>query len=83
MSPTNKEKEMDIISNTFKPRFLRIAKKNKNQGKITHFHELLRPIELKDRRVPLHLLETVKTELNRLKFEGHQEVRNMRRVEIY
>ena len=39
--------------------------------KITHFHEPLKPIQLKGRRVPLHLLDSVKTELNRLKAEGH------------
>ena len=39
--------------------------------KITHFHEPLKPIQLKGRRVPLHLLDAVKTELNRLKAEGH------------
>ena len=35
--------------------------------KITHFHESLKPIQLKCRHVPLHLLDSVKTELNRLK----------------
>ena len=38
---------------------------------ITHFHEPLKPIQLKGRRVPLHLLDSVKTELNRLKNMGH------------
>ena len=37
---------------------------------ITQFHEPLKPIQLKGRRVPLHLLDSVKTELNRLKDEG-------------
>ena len=44
--------------------------KNKNQTKITLFHEPLKPVELIGRRVPLRLLESVKTELNRLKSEG-------------
>ena len=39
--------------------------------KITHFHEPLKPIQLKRRRVPLRLLDSVKTQLNRLKDEGH------------
>ena len=45
--------------------------KNKNQIKITHFHEPLKPILLKGRRIPLHLLDSVKTELNKLKHEEH------------
>ena len=39
--------------------------------KITHFHEPLKPIQLKGKRVPLYLLDSVKTELNKLKDEGH------------
>ena len=39
--------------------------------KITHFHEPLKPIQLKGILVPLHSLDSVKTELNRLKNEGH------------
>ena len=39
--------------------------------KITHFHEPLKPIQLKGRRDPLHLLDSVNTELNRLQNEGH------------
>ena len=39
--------------------------------KITHFHEPLKPIQLKGRRVPLHLLDSIKTELNRLIDERH------------
>ena len=38
--------------------------------KITHFHEILKTIQLKGKRVPLHLLYLVKTEINRLKDEG-------------
>ena len=66
----DKENEIDMISKTFKQLFLRIGK-IKNQTKITHFHEPLKPIQLKGRRVPLHLLESVKTELCRLKSEGN------------
>ena len=39
--------------------------------KFTHFHEPLKQIRLKGRRVPLHLLDSVRTELNRIKDEGH------------
>ena len=59
-----------MISKTFKQLFLRIGK-IKNQTKITHFHEPLKPIQLKGRRVPLHLLDSVKSELYRFKSEGH------------
>ena len=45
--------------------------KNKNQMKFTHFREPLKPIQLKGRRVPLPLLESVRTEPNRIKDEGH------------
>ena len=38
---------------------------------MTYFHEPLKPIQLKGRRVPLHLLDSVKTEINRLKSQGH------------
>ena len=65
----DKENEIAIISKIFKQLFLRIGK-IKNQTKITHFHEPLKPIQLKGRRVPLHLLDSVKTELCRLKSEG-------------
>ena len=57
-----------MISKTFKQLFFRIGK-IKNQTKITHFHEPLKPIQLKGRRVPLHLLDSVKSELYRLKSE--------------
>ena len=69
ISPSDKNKEILNISKTFKNLFLRIGK-IKNPIKITHFHEPLKPIQLKGRRVPLHLLDSVKTELNRLKDEG-------------
>ena len=49
--------------------------KNKNQTKITLFHEPLKPVQLKGRSVPLRLLESVKTELNRLKSEG--QIKNL------
>ena len=70
ISQTNQDREILNISKSFKNLFLRIGK-IKNQMKITHFHEPLKPIQLKGRRVPLHLLDAVKTELNRLKAEGH------------
>ena len=41
--------------------------------KITHFHKTLKSIQLKGRRVPLHLLVSVKTELNWLKNEEHNK----------
>ena len=78
MSSPNKEKETDFTTKTFKQLFLRNGK-IKNQTKITHFHEHLKPIQLKCRRLPLHLLDSVKTELNRLKSEGHQKVGKLRR----
>ena len=64
------DNEIDIISKTIKQLFLRIGKL-KNQTKITHFHEPLKPIQLKGRRVPLHLLNSVKSEFYRLKSEGN------------
>ena len=70
ISQTDKDREILNISKTFKNLFLRLGK-IKNQMKITHFHEPLKPIQLKGRRVPLHLLDSVKTELNRLKDKGH------------
>ena len=70
ISQTNQDREILNITKSFKNLFLRIGK-IKNQMKITHFHEPLKPIQLKGRRVPLHLLDAVKTELNRLKAEGH------------
>ena len=70
ISPSNKDREILNISKTFKNLFLRIGK-IKNQTKITHFHEPLKPIQLKGKRVPLHLLDSVKPELNRLKDEGY------------
>ena len=69
ISQTDKDREILNISKSFKNLFLRIGK-IENQIKITHFHEPLKPIQLKGRRVPLHLLDSVKTELNRLKDEG-------------
>ena len=66
----HRDNEIEMISKTFKQLFLRIGK-IKNQTKITHFHEPLKPIQLKGRRVPLHLLDSVKSELYRFKSEGH------------
>ena len=70
ISPSYKDREILNISKSIKNLFLRIGKM-KNQMKITHFHEPLKPIQLKGRRVPLHLLDSVRLELNRLKDEGH------------
>ena len=70
VSPTEKDSEILNISKTFKNLFLRIGK-IKNQMKNTHIHEPFKPIQLKGRRVPLHLLDSVKTKLNGLKDEGH------------
>ena len=39
--------------------------------KITHFHSPFKPIQTKGRTVPLHLLDSVKVELNRMEKEGH------------
>ena len=39
--------------------------------KIIHFHSPFKPIQTKGRRVPLHLLDNVKMELNRMEKEGH------------
>ena len=39
--------------------------------KITHFHIPFKPIQGKDRRVPLYLLDSIKVEVNRMEKEGH------------
>ena len=39
--------------------------------KVTHFHYPFKPIQTKGRIVPLHLLDNVKMELNRMEKEGH------------
>ena len=39
--------------------------------KITDFHSPFKPIQTKGRRVPLHLLDSVKGELNRMEKEEH------------
>ena len=79
----DKENVTDMISKTFKQLFLQIGK-IKNQTKITHFHEPLKPIQLKGRGVPLHLLDSVKTELCRFKSEGKiKKIRKLRRGQIY
>ena len=39
--------------------------------KITHFHSPFKPFQTKGRRVPLHLLDSVKVESNRMEKEGH------------
>ena len=77
----DKENETDMISKTFKQLFLRIGK-IKNQTKITHFHEPLNSIQLKGRRVPLHLLDSVKLELTQIR-RTYQKIRKLRRGQIY
>ena len=72
ISQTDKDREILNISKTFKNLFLQIGKII-NQMKTTHFHEPLKPIQVKRRRVPLHLLDSVKTELNTLKDKGHNK----------
>ena len=64
------DNEKEMISKIFKQLFLRIGN-IKNQTKITHFHEPLKPFQLKGRRVPLHSLDSVKSELYRLKSDRH------------
>ena len=54
----------------YKGLFNRVGKIPLNR-KITHFHSPFKPIRTKGRRVPLHLLDNVKTELNRMEKEGH------------
>ena len=71
-SQTDKAREILSISKTFENLFLRIGK-IENQMKITHFHEPLKPIQHKGKQIPLHLLDSAKTELNRLKDEGHSK----------
>ena len=39
--------------------------------KVTHFHSPFKPIQTKGRRLPLHLLDSVKVELNRMEKKGH------------
>ena len=70
ISSAGKEKEVDFISEIFQHFFLWIEI-IKNQTKITHFHEPLKPIQLRGRHVPLHLFDSVKTDLNRLKSKAH------------
>ena len=71
-STAEKDKEIIHISKTFKKLVHQIGKVT-NQMKIAHFYEFLKPIQLKSRRVPLHLLDSVETELSRLRSEGHIE----------
>ena len=51
--------------------FLYIAGKLPLDRKITHFHSPLKQIQTKIRRILLHLLENVKSELKRMEKEGH------------
>ena len=53
----------------FKRLFNRVGKVPMDR-KITLFHSSLKSIQTKGRRVPLHLLEKVKSELNRVENEG-------------
>ena len=60
----------DKIFNEFKELFTRVGKKP-NDRKATHFHSPFKPIQSKERRVPLHLLAGVNEELKRMETEGH------------
>ena len=51
-----KKKQLDVITNIFKQLFLWIGKQKKS-NKITHFHEPLKPVQLKSRRVNPHFLD--------------------------
>ena len=54
----------------YKGLFNRVGKKPLDR-KIKHFHSPFKPIQTKGRRVPLHLLDNVKMELNRIEKDGH------------
>ena len=58
------------LYNKYKGLFNRVRKIRLDR-KVTHFHSPFKPIQTKGRRVPLHLLNNVKTELNRMEQEGH------------
>ena len=60
----------DKIFNEFKDLFTRVGK-IPNERKITHFHSPFKPIQSKERRVPLHLLAGANEELKRMETEGH------------
>ena len=54
----------------YKGLFTRVGKIPSDQ-KITHFHSPFKPIQTKGRRVPLHLLDNIKMEQNRMEKEEH------------
>ena len=54
----------------YKGLFIRVVKRPLDR-KITHFHSPFKPIQTKGRRVPLHLLDNLKMELNRMEKGGH------------
>ena len=65
--------DSDTILNLYhkyKRLFMRVGKIPLDK-KIIHFHSTFKPIQTKGRRVPLHLLDKVKMELNRMEKEGH------------
>ena len=64
--------ETEITFKKFNQLFSRVARIN-NQLKFTHFHDPLKPIRLKERRVPHHLLLAVNKKLDRLISEGHNK----------
>ena len=58
------------LHNNFKGIFNRVGKLPLDR-KITHFHTPFKSIQTKGRGVPLHLLESVKIELNKMEQVGH------------
>ena len=56
--------------NNIKGNFNRVGKILLDK-KIRHFYSPFKLIQTKGRRVPLHLLESVKSELNKMEKEGH------------
>ena len=61
----------DIILNLQHKFFFNRVGKVPLDRKITHFQSPFKPIQTKGRSVPLHLLNSVKVELNRMENEGH------------
>ena len=64
------ESETETIFRNFNKLFDRIGNM-RNKLKITLLHDPLKPVQLKGRRVPLHLLPAVSKKLDRLISEGH------------
>ena len=56
-SSDKKDREIEHISKNFEHLFSRIGKLE-NQTKVTRFHLSLKVIQLKCRRVPIHLLDS-------------------------